>query len=251
MLPGRNRVAWNKFSVDYAEQGRRAWREEPHWGIWHITEKEVQLLPKIEGRDAIELGCGTAYVSAWLTKRGARATGIDISEEQLKTAKKLQIENNLDFPLIHCSGEQVPLKDASFDIAISEYGASIWCDPFKWIPEASRLLRPSGKLIFLVNGTILMLCMQEDESKPATPELLRSYFGMHRFEWPDGDDSVEFHLGYGDWIQLLRKNNFEIENLIELRPAEGATTRYPFVKSEWARRWPSQEVWIVRKRRAN
>jgi len=116
-----------------------------------------------------------------------------------------------------------------------------------WIPEASRLLRPGGRLIFLVNGTILVLCMPDDESKPTTPELLRTYFGMHRFEWSEGDESVEFHLGYGDWIRLLRENGFEIENLKELRPPEGATTRYPFVTLEWARRWPSEEVWIARK----
>jgi ubiquinone/menaquinone biosynthesis C-methylase UbiE len=244
----RNRSAWNKFSLDYAEPGRRAWREEPHWGIWYIPEKDVQLLPDVSGHDVIELGCGTAYVSAWLVRRGARVTGIDISEEQLKTARSLQVEHRLDFPLIHGSAEQVPLPDASFDLAISEYGASIWCDPYRWIAEASRLLRPGGRLIFLINGTILVLCMPDDESKPTTPELLRTYFGMHRFEWSEGDESVEFHLGYGDWIRLLRQNGFEVENLIELRPSEGATTRYPFVTLDWARRWPSEEVWIARKR---
>jgi SAM-dependent methyltransferase len=244
----RNRIAWNKFSLDYAESGRQAWAGDPQWGIWSIPEKDVQLLPDVSGRDVIELGCGTAYVSSWLARRGARVTGIDISEEQLKTARSLQEENNLRFPLLHGSAEEVPLPDASFDLAISEYGASIWCDPFRWIPEASRLLRPKGQLIFLVNGTILMLCMREDGNKPASPELLRSYFGLHRFEWQDGDDSVEFHLGYGDWIRLLRKNDLEIENLIELRPPESAKTRYPFVNVDWARRWPSEEVWIARKR---
>jgi len=244
----RNRTAWNGFAKDYAEPGRLGWSSEPHWGIWQIPEKDAKLLPDVTGLDVIELGCGTAYVSSWLMQRGARVTGIDISEEQLKTARSLQAEHHLNFPLIHGSAEQVPLPDASFDLAISEYGASIWCDPYRWIPEASRLLRPNGQLIFLVNGTILVLCIPDDESKPTTPELLRTYFGMHRFEWSEGDNSVEFHLGYGDWIRLLRKNDFEIEQLIELRPPEGATTRYPFVTLEWARRWPSEEVWIVRKR---
>jgi SAM-dependent methyltransferase len=247
---GRNRAAWNKFAVDYTESGRRAWSEEPHWGIWHIPEKEVQLLPDVTGCDTVELGCGTAYLSAWLARRGAHVTGIDISEEQLKTARSLQTKYNLSFPLIHSSAEDVPLQDDSFDLAISEYGASIWCDPYRWIPEASRLLRPNGQLIFLVNGTILVVCMSDDGSKPATPELLRDYFGMHRFEWPD-DNSVEFHLGYGDWIRLLRKNDFEVENLVELRPPEGAATSYPFVKLDWARRWPSEEVWVVRKRNSS
>jgi hypothetical protein len=70
---------------------------------------------------------------------------------------------------------------------------------------------------------------------------------MHRFEWPE-EDSVEFHLGYGDWIRLLRANGFEIEDLIELRPGDDAVTRYPFVEIEWARRWPCEEVWKARKR---
>ncbi len=98
-----------------------------------------------------------------------------------------------------------------------------------------------------MQSPILFLCMADDE-KPATPLLLRDYFGIHRYEFPDAEGAVEFHLGYGDWIRVLRKNNFEIENLIELRPPEGATTRWPFVKADWARRWPSEQAWIARKK---
>jgi SAM-dependent methyltransferase len=244
----RNRVAWDKFASDYSEPGRKSWsQDEPTWGIWGIPETEAQILPDVKGLDVIELGCGTAYVSAWLARRGARVTGIDNSTEQLKTAQEMQEKHNLFFPLIHGNAEQVPLPDASFDLAISEYGAAIWCDPYKWIPEASRLLRKNGRLIFLGNGTILMLCSLDDEDAVVGSELVRDYFGMHRFESPS-DGAVEFHLGYGDWIRLLRANGFEIENLKELRPREGSTTRYPFVKIEWARRWPSEEAWFARKR---
>jgi SAM-dependent methyltransferase len=222
------------------------------WGIWNIPESQAHLLPnRIEGLDVIELGCGTAYVSAWLTRLGAEVTGIDNSTEQLKTARALQAEHGLHFTLLHGNAEHVTRPDASFDLAISEYGASIWCDPYQWIPEASRLLRPGGQLIFLVNGTILFLCMTDDDVKPASSQLLRDYFGMHRFMFPDGGGSVEFHLGYGDWIRLLRMNDFEVENLVELRPPEGATTPWPFVKQDWARRWPSENVWIARKKESS
>lgn len=207
----------------------------------------MRILPDVKGLDVIELGCGTAYVSAWLARRGARVTGIDNSEEQLKTAGALQEEHDLHFPLIYGNAEKVPLPSSSFDLAISEYGAAIWCDPYLWIPEASRLLRPGGSLIFLGNGCILVLCMNETDEIPASHELQRDYFGLHRFEWPDSEGAVEFHLGYGDWIRLLRANEFEVENLIELRPSENAKTRYPFVDLEWARRWPSEEVWVARK----
>ena len=242
----RNRIAWDNMSNDYIDAGRKCWQEEPSWGVWHIPETQVKLLPDVNDKDAIELGCGTAYVAAWLARRGARVTGIDNSAAQLKVAQDLQNEFGLHFPLIHGDASAVPLPDASFDLVISEYGASIWCDPYHWIPEAARLLRPGGQLIFLVNGTILMLCVPDNDEVPAENYLLRDYFGMHKFEFQD-TPSVEFHLGYGDWIRLLRANGFEIENLIELRPEKEATTSYSFVTSEWARRWPSEEIWIVTK----
>jgi SAM-dependent methyltransferase len=141
----------------------------------------------------------------------------------------------------------VPYPDASFDFAISEYGACLWADPQRWLPEAARLLRPGGRLVFLVNSFLIALCAPEEEDLAATDRLLRPAFGLYRIEWP-GESGVEFHLSHGDWIRLLRRSGFEIEDLIEVRPAETATTRYPFVTLDWARKWPSEEVWKVRKR---
>ncbi|MGZ8562382.1 MAG: class I SAM-dependent methyltransferase [Candidatus Limnocylindria bacterium] len=247
----RNREAWDIDAPDYVAAGERAWAlDEPTWGIWHVTESQLHLLPtELAGRDVIELGCGTAYVSAWMARRGARVTGIDNSPKQLQTARRLQDEHDLHFPLILGNAEAVPLPDASFDVAISEYGASIWADPFRWVPEAARLLRPGGELIFLVNGTLQMLTIPDLEADgPPTDRLLRPYFGMHRFEWP-GETSVEFHLGYGDWIRLLRQSGFEVTDLVEVRPPEGATTTYANLATlEWARQWPCEEVWKARRR---
>jgi SAM-dependent methyltransferase len=244
----RNRAAWDADAPNYVAPGERSWAsDEPSWGIWGVPESQVGMLPAdLEGKDAIELGCGTAYVSAWLARRGARVTGIDNSPAQLETARRLQGEHGLDFPLLLGNAETVPLPDASFDFAISEYGASIWADPYRWIPEAARLLRPGGELSFLVNGIVLMLAVPDEEDVPASDRLLRPLFGMHRMEWPD-DPSVEFHMPHGEWIRLLRGNGLEVTDLVEIQPPEGATTHYPFVTLEWARRWPSEEVWKARK----
>lgn len=247
----RNRESWDRHAHEYVGAGEQNWAaDEPSWGIWSVPESQLHLLPdELAGRDAIELGCGTAYVSAWMARRGARVTGIDNSPKQLETARRLQDEHDLHFPLILGNAEAVPLPDASFDVAISEYGASIWADPYRWIPEAARLLRPRGELIFLVNGTLQMLTIPDLEADgPPTDRLLRPYFGMHRFEWPD-DTSVEFHLGYGGWIRLLRQSGFEVIDLVEVRPPEGSTTVYANLATlEWARRWPCEEVWKARRR---
>ena len=245
----RNRVAWDEWAAEYEDTGHRAWsQDEPTWGIWGAPESNVRMLPAdATGLDCIELGCGTAYVSAWLARRGARVVGIDNSSAQLRTAKRLQAEFDLSFPILQANAAHVPFPDGSFDVAISEYGASIWADPYRWISEAARVLRPGGRLHFLVNGTLLILCSEEDLDVPATTTMQRDYFGFHRFEW-EHETAIDFHLGYGDMIRLLRANGFEIEDLVEIRAPEGSHTRATFVSYDWARRFPSEQVWKVRKR---
>ncbi len=245
----RNRALWDERAKEYALAGERGWVEDtPTWGIWSVAESEVGMLPAdLAGRDVIELGCGTAYVSSWLARRGARVVAIDNSDLQLATARRLQAQHGLDFPLLHGNAEAVPYPDASFDFAISEYGACLWADPNRWVPEAARLLRPGGQLHFLTNSMLMTLCMPPEDDIAATDRLLRPAFDLHRVEWPT-QDGVEFHLTHGNWIRLLRRAGFEIEDLVELRPPENATTRYPFVTLDWSRQWPCEEVWKVCKR---
>ena len=244
-----NRAHWDRLSVEYAGRGRRNWvSDHPTWGIWAVPERDLRVVPDVAGKDVIELGCGTAYWSAWLARRGARVVGIDNSTKQLETASGLQREYGPSFPLLHGNAEQVPLPDASFDLALSEYGASIWCDPYRWIPEAVRLLRPGGHLVFLKNGTLFTLCAPDSED-PAADRLVRDYFGLHRLQWSD-QASVEFTLPIGEWIRLFRSSGLEILDLVELQAPEGASTSFPYVTPEWARRWPSEEIWRLRKKLA-
>jgi SAM-dependent methyltransferase len=247
-----NRVAWDAYAHEFVDDGRKSWAQaEPKWGIWGIPESELLLLPgDLNGKDSIELGCGTAYVSAWLARRGARPVGIDNSPAQLETARMLQREFDLDFPLHLGNAEATPFADASFDYAISEYGAALWADPYTWIPEAARLLRAGGELMFYTNGALLQLTVPDLEADyPAGTQLLRPYFGMHRTTWPD-DSSVEFHLPHGEWIRLLRANGFEVERLVEIQVPVDAVSdeRWQYVTSEWANKWPSEEAWVARKR---
>jgi ubiquinone/menaquinone biosynthesis C-methylase UbiE len=243
-----NREAWAKEAASYVPGAERNWAaDEITWGILDVPEGELGLLGGVAGKDVVELGCGTAYVSAWLARRGAKPVGVDLTAEQLETARAMQAKHGLDFPLVHASAEDVPLPDASFDLAVSEYGASIWCDPDLWIAEAARLLRPGGELVFLVNGTFLMLTSPDVEPvQPAGAELLRPYFGMRRFEW-ESDDGIEFHLGYGDWIRVLTSHGFEVEALVELRNPGHDAGRYGLFTAEWAESWPAEEMWKARK----
>lgn len=244
-----NVAGWERQHDSQVVLARRQWTaDEPTWGVFAIPESVAGVLPAdVTGRRAVEIGCGTAYVSAWLARRGASPVALDPTPGQLRIASTCQAEFGPTFPLVRAAGEAVPLASASFDLAVSEYGAAIWADPYRWIPEAARLLRPGGELIFLGNSVQLMLCVPDEEGVAATDRLLRPQFGMHRFEWPD-DDGIEFHLSHGDMIRLLHASGFVVEDLLELRPPEGSTSGYDFVTVDWARRWPCEEVWRARRR---
>jgi SAM-dependent methyltransferase len=245
----RNREGWTKANAEYTDgRARESWeKDEINWGCYGVLDSELNVLDDVAGKDVIELGCGTGYFGAWLAKRGARVTGVDVTPAQLATARRCSEELGIPMELIEANAEDVPLPDASFDLALSEYGASIWCDPYKWIPEAARLLRPGGELVFLCNSTLSIVCSPDVGKVGARLE--RPQFGMHRFEWPD-DDGVDFHIQHSDWIRLLREHGFEILGLWELQAPEGAEDHvyYDVVPVEWARKWPAEEIWKARKR---
>ena len=245
----RTQKAWEAMSVDFFEPGRKAWGQDAFtWGMWEIPESELGALGDLSlfrGMKTIELGCGTGYISAWLARLGASPTGIDPTPAQLANARKFQQEFGIEFPLIEAYAESLPFPDESFDFAISEYGAAIWSDPYLWIPEAARILKSGGRLVFLRNGILTALCTPPGND-PAGTTLVRDYFGLNRIEWNEKDPE-EFHLATGPMIRLLVQSGFVVENLIDIQAPIGREVRFEYVSSDWSRRWPSEEIWCARK----
>jgi len=240
-----NRALWTKTNAEYTDRNAVAsWRRERSWGMWKIPDAELGIFGDVAGLDVVELGCGTAYVSAWLARAGARPVGVDITPAQLATARRCMEETGIEFELVEADAAATGLPDTSADLVVSEYGASIWVDPYRWIPEAARLLRAGGRLVFMCNSTLVILCSPDDH--PVVETLQRAQKGMHRFEW----DGVEFHLAHGERIDLLRANGFELERLVELYAPPDAKDHpyYDFVSAEWAKRWPAEEIWVCRKK---
>jgi SAM-dependent methyltransferase len=248
-----NRERWTVSNAEYTDANApRQWAaEEITWGMFGVPEAEVRALGDVSGLDVVELGCGTAYVSAWLAKRGARVVGVDPTPAQLATARRMQAETGIEFPLVEAPGEEVPLPDASFDLVVSEYGASLWADPEKWVAEAARLLRAGGRLVFLTNSTLAFLC-SPDTDDPVEERLARPQFGSGpRVDWRTIDGGIEYHLAHGEWIDVLRRNGFDVEALHELQVPESATTHtyYDWMPADWARRWPAEDLWVARRAR--
>lgn len=169
-----NRELWTRANGEYADDhAYRAWAaDDITWGIFNVPEQQLGVLGDVRSLDVVELGCGTAYFSAWLARRGARPTGVDLTPAQLASARRCQERSGIFFPLIEADAGDVPLPSGSFDLAVSECGASLWCDPARWVPEAARLLR-GGRLVFHTTSVLVALCCPEP-SGHAGRELLRS-----------------------------------------------------------------------------
>ncbi|HKE73929.1 MAG TPA: class I SAM-dependent methyltransferase [Acidimicrobiales bacterium] len=247
-----NRRQWDADAPNWVARGERNWaQDEPAWGQWDVPESVLGMFPAdLAGLDAIELGCGTGYVGGWMARRGARVVGIDNSAAQLATARRLAASHGVTLALVHGDAEAVPAPDACFDFAVSEYGAAIWCDPEVWIPEAHRLLRPGGRLRFLGTSPLSMLCAPLDGSLPVGDRLVRPYFGMHRFDWREVEvdpGGVEFNLTISAWLALFRSVGFQVEDYVELGAPGPGSQVSGTTTADWAHRWPSEQVWKLRK----
>jgi SAM-dependent methyltransferase len=239
-----NRRLWNEESAAYQQEHgpQLSVSGGMAWGVWQLPEAELRVLGDVRGKDMLELGCGAAQWSIKLALVGARPVGLDLSEEQLRHARRLMTEAAVDFPLVHASAEAVPLPDESFDIVFCDWGGMTFGDPHLTVPEAARLLRPGGFLAFSGSTPIAEVCTPI-LADHATENLVRDYFGLRtRVE----EDWVEFMLPYGEWIRLFRRNGLVVEDLIELRPPADAVSSYRGDQDRaWARRWPLEQIWKV------
>jgi SAM-dependent methyltransferase len=245
----RHRELWalvnERFTDDDAD---RQWAASGiRWGLFRLPEAELGLLGDVRDADVVELGCGAAFLSASLARAGARPVAVDLSPAQLDTARRCQRQRGPSFPLLEADVGQVPLRSGMFDIVVSEYGAAPWCAPAAWLAEAARLLRPMGRLVFLTHSVTVALCVPA-EGGVAGDRLLRPQRAVARVEWPGG--GIEHHPSHGDWIRLLRSNDFEIDALHELVPPPGAGTPdfYDIVTVDWATRWPAEDAWVAHRR---
>jgi SAM-dependent methyltransferase len=243
-----NVAQWTRTNRDHTDaSAAAAWqREQLLWGVFDVPDRWVG---DAAGLDVVELGCGTAYESAWFARNGARPIAVDPTPAQLETARRLQGMTGIEFQLVEAPAEDVPLPDASFDLAISEYGASLWADPERWLAEAARLLRPDGRLLFLTMSPLAHLCTPDEDETPIANRLVRGQFDPWETRW-EGYSGSEFHLPHGDWIRLLRANGFSIDALHELRAPDDATDHsyYYVIPAEWARRWPGEDLWECTKK---
>ena len=242
-----NRAFWDDDADDYQAAHESQLERHGRWGVWGIPESEINAVGDVADLDVLELGCGGAQHAIGIASGARRRVGLDLSVGQLRHAVQNLANADLRMPLVSASATATPFRDASFDVVFCDHGAMSFCDPYATVPEAARLLRPNGVLVF--NGSTLFrnLCFPADDPDASISRTLCSaYFGARAFDW--GDGTIDFQIPYGEWIALFRANGLVVDKLIELRPPADASTTYDgYATVDWARQWPAEEIWKVRK----
>ncbi len=241
MSSTKNRAFWNSISTTYqAAHGPMLGEQPMAWGVWRIPESELCVLGHVEERDVLELGCGAAQWTGALARVGAWAVGLDLSDQQLSHARA----HSPLIPLVQGDAERLPFRSEAFDIVFCDHGATVFASPLATISEVSRVLRPTGLFAFCMSSPIRDICF-DGAANAVTSRLATDYFALSSV---DDGQSVEYQLPYGEWIRLFRSHQLVVEDLVELRaPAHAVTTYSDFVPVAWARKWPAEHIWKLRK----
>ena len=193
------------------------------WGENDLPKSGIGSPPDVAGKDVIELGCGTAYISrGWLVvglNRSSASTRRRRSWRRPMSSDARSARESLSCGLLQkpcrCA---TPCSTSRCPSTALPSGRSVQMDP-----QAARLLRVGGELVFLANSLLFVLGAP-DEDAAAGAALVPDQAGLHRADYTD-DPGVEFHLPHGETLRLLRANRFDVLDLIELDAPDGASDR--------------------------
>lgn len=239
-----NRRLWNRISSDYQHKHDPRIGAAPRlWGMYSIPDDHLHALGDVTGKRVLELGCGAGQWSRALAAEGATVVGLDLSEAQLSAAEGEM--GAARYPLVQGAAERLPFAAGTFDLVFCDFGGLSWAPPHLAVPQAARILRHGGRLVFNVASPWFEACYDEAADR-VTTTLRQDYFGLNTVA--EGDGATSYQLTYGDWVKVLRGAGLVIDDLIEPRPEPGTPNGYNETDPpDWAHRWPAELLWVTHK----
>jgi SAM-dependent methyltransferase len=241
---------WDGQAQDYyAEHGAFLGDADFVWGPENLREGGAHLLGDVRGRRVLEVGCGAAQCSRWLRTQGAQPVAFDLSAGQLAQGLRLNARTGVVVPLVQADAQQLPFRDASFDLACSAYGAVPFvADSAAVMREVARVLRPGGRWVFSTTHPFRWCFL--DDPGPAGLVVESSYFDRRAYVEQDEDGTasyVEHHRTVGDRVREIVAAGLGLEDLVEPEWPDGHDAAW----SQWSplrgRLMPGTAIFVTRK----
>ena len=205
---------WEEASQYYQKESKIS-TKSAHYGPYSPTEDKLRLLGNIKGKKILEIGCGGGQCSIAFAKKGAKCIGVDISEEQLKYAKKLaQREKvNIEFRLgsfQNLSG----IESQSHDIVFSAFALQYSPNLNGVFRQVYRILKKKGLFVFSLEHPLYQIIDYK------TKKIFTNYKTekIEKIEiWPDGSKHkfIIYNRKISDLFNALVEGGFVIEKIIE------------------------------------
>lgn len=168
-----NAFDWGNTSKDYAKY-RDIYPQEFYGSI-------LDLGLCRDGQNVLDIGTGTGVLPRNMYQYGAKWIGTDISENQIRQARRLSAENGMDIEFYVCPAEEVNYPDDTFDVIT--VCQCIWYLDAKVIAEKfARMLAPGGTLLILYMGWL----PYEDRIAGKSEEIILK----HNPDWSSYGDTV-------------------------------------------------------------
>ena len=215
---------------------------EVNYGVGGSNEEDHNLIGDVKGKDILEIGCGGAQCGIAFAKQGANVTGIDISEEQLKIAKKLAEKNKVKIELLQ--GDIIDLKQIesnSQDIVFSSWAFMYVTSLPSCFKEAYRVLRNNGVFVFSTDHPFWRRIGKE------SLKIKKSYFenGSYSEPYMKGTFIAHDHE-VSEYVNWLVEAGFIIEKMIEPNPMD----RILIEKDIWMKEYDDNKLeamkWLPR-----
>jgi len=246
------RRTWNEISPYYQAEHRIP-ADFVHYGPHCPNEDQLGLIGDVRGKRVLEIGCGGGQCSVAFAKRGAIATGVDISDRQIAFARELARANGVAATFHQGNAERLArIGDESQDIAFSAYALMYVKRLDRCFAEVHRVLRPGGLFVFSLDHPF-WYCLAEKDLR-----IEHSYFdGEYTYAWEQAGLRSrprvrQFQRSVGEYYRLLRGAGFDVLDIVEPEPVEQGSGQDwgEYYSPERQRMVPATIIWKAQKPRA-
>jgi SAM-dependent methyltransferase len=214
-----NRAGWNQIAAGRDARPASFYRD----GGCTLADFELALMPDLQSRTLLHLACANGSDSLSLAVRGARVTGIDISDVAVAVAERTAREAGLDARFIAADVYGLPTGLGEFDIVYMSWGGICWMpDLDRWAAIVAAHLKPGGSLALFEHHPLWEILAVRD----GNPVVIGSYFGSahpgsdpakRMTGWTPGSDSelTSFVWPVSQVLTALQRAGLRIESFTE------------------------------------
>jgi len=243
------RAAWNEISPYYQAENKIP-TDFVHYGPHCPNEDQLQLIGDVKGKRVLEVGCGGGQCSIAFAKRGAIATGMDLSDEQVEFARGLAKAEGVEATFMQGAADDLSaIPDASQDVVFSAYALQYVEHMDRCFGEVARVMKPGGLFVFSLDHPF-WYCVAEGDMR-----IVFSYFDtVYWYDWeqkqmPTRPKVTQFQRTVGDWFRFLRGAGLEVLDIIEPEPVEEGSGQDwgEYYSPERQKMVPATIIWKARK----